>query len=581
MTNWGSVKSVGGFIAETDNYIYFINGVGTSTDKNDFGTPIKGSLMAADKSDLSKTEIVVPKLFVANDYSAGVYIFGDYVYYGTPSTDKTPEGTVAYSEMAFIKTKLDGKDSKVLFTIDSLSAEYRMVEKDGEVFIIYYDATSSELISYNTAKATKTVIAKTDAKTDGDESLDKYFFFANENLDDAVVVYTTTVYTEKYNEDKVNASVARATANYNKVYAYKVGAESAEVVFDGKDTESTLAITLIENGYVFYTNTDKFATVKNYGASVADFLAKADAKEIIAEYAVATNVIKSLDEVYILDTENGRIYKDDMIKETADKDAESKKLVVMLGTIGSLIDVVDGYAYYYNSNNEIAKVELENKDAKEIRVSEGTATQTWYAPEFVENGGKTLMFYCDNSATGLSYIKYVDINADFVSEDTDEDEEDDLFYIDGVEFIGKMIIADQADLFEQKISAIANDLDNGTLVFETENGELTVSAVTSVRNEYEALDKAIKEEVAESVVETLEKYERAIEIANLFNKLDGVQNYATKSEAEQQAIKTAYDSVKADLQAYYNSDEYTEINALIGQNLKANYTKAVKIFEAE
>ena len=144
-----------------------------------------------------------------------------------------------------------------------------------------------------------------------------------------------------------------------------------------------------------------------------------------------------------------------------------------------------------------------------------------------------------------------------------------------------MIIADQADLFEQKINAIANDLDNGTLVFETENGELTVSAVTSVRNEYEALDKAIKEEVAESVVETLEKYERAIEIANLFNKLDGVQNYATKSEAEQQAIKTAYDSVKADLQAYYNSDEYTEINALIGQNLKANYTKAVKIFEAE
>ena len=166
MTDWKEVVSIGGFVAETQNYLYYINGIGTSTESNTFGAPVKGSLMAVAKADLGKseseikTEIVVPKLFVANDYNAGVYIFDDYVYYGTPSTDKTPEGTVANSEMMFMKTKLDGTDSKVLFSIDTLSAEYRIVEKDDTVYIVYYDATNSELISYNTANKAKAVIAK-------------------------------------------------------------------------------------------------------------------------------------------------------------------------------------------------------------------------------------------------------------------------------------------------------------------------------------------------------------------------------------------------------------------------------------
>ena len=49
----GSATSVGGFIAETDKYYYFINGVGVSSDNNTLGVPQKGALYAADKTDLS------------------------------------------------------------------------------------------------------------------------------------------------------------------------------------------------------------------------------------------------------------------------------------------------------------------------------------------------------------------------------------------------------------------------------------------------------------------------------------------------------------------------------------------------
>ena len=39
--------TLGGLVAETDDYVYFINGVGTSSADNTFGKPIKGALVAA------------------------------------------------------------------------------------------------------------------------------------------------------------------------------------------------------------------------------------------------------------------------------------------------------------------------------------------------------------------------------------------------------------------------------------------------------------------------------------------------------------------------------------------------------
>lgn len=611
MKGWGDVVSVGGFVAETENYLYYINGIGTSSASNKFGKPVKGALMAAEKSDLSKTEIVVPKLFVASDYSAGVFIFEDYVYYGTPSTDKRPDGTIASSEMMFMKTKLDGTDSKVLFTLSSLSTSYRIVENNGDVFVVYYDSANAQLVSRNVTKGTKTVIAETDATVKGEkaESLDKYFFVENGNLDQAVVLYSVTIYSEEYNKDKVEGGVARATENYNKVYAYKAGDVVAEgsnmvgsVVCDGKDKETTYAITLVDSGYVFYTATDRFANVKNYGATVEDFVGKVDGVEIVADYAASANVIKSLDEVYIIDSENGRIYQDTMVK--ADQKAETKKLVAALSTFNSLIDVMDGkktvvkvvdgetveeeievkYAYYYNSNNQIAKVELNNIDAFEIRVSEDSATQTWYAPEFIEIGGKTLMFYCDNSSTGLSYVKYVDINAEYTAEDTDEDDEKDLFYIEGSKLLGVMTDADKADVYEASVNKIASDLSNGALVFDVDedgnylDGKLSVKAVEDARAEYKALSASVKEKVSSSVMEKLVNYEKAIEMANKFYQLKDVEKYDTLNEQEKTAVKTAYDSVKGEIKKFYDSD-YEDILSLIEQNLKAHYSKAVKLFE--
>ena len=141
---------------------------------------------------------------------------------------------------------------------------------------------------------------------------------------------------------------------------------------------------------------------------------------------------------------------------------------------------------------------------------------------------------------------------------------------------------------QAKLDDIVNGLDGqGVLQFETDedgkyvknaDGKIYVEALIEARTEYNALSSDVKEKVDAT---TLENYERAVEIANLFFKLDGIETISvnTTSGAKFDALKAAYESVKADINKYYADNEHSTIASYIPNNLKANYTKAVKMFE--
>ena len=248
MTDHGKLVSDGGFLAETEKYIYVINGVGVSTADNAFGAPVKGSLVAVDKSTLGgtvKAEVVVPKLFVASDYTAGVKISGDYVYFGSPSTDKNSKGGIANDELAFQRAKLDGTQEKgdVFFSVSALSAKYRITEEGGVVYIIYQDTADSSVKVFNTSTKTTTTVAKTDdTNNDAVKSAsgkDVYVSMGDvtfaENSDSVAAFYTVKVYDEKYFEDKAaKDGYSRSTASYNAVYAVNAKGEAVKIL-DGEN----------------------------------------------------------------------------------------------------------------------------------------------------------------------------------------------------------------------------------------------------------------------------------------------------------------------------------------------------------
>ena len=158
----GEVVSNGGFVVEKGNYVYFINGVETYTSDNTYGTPVKGALMRIAKSDLeagnNTAETVIPSLMVAADYTSGIYIFGDRVYYATPNNVRSTSGEIESEYLDFKSARLDGSDVESYFNVADNATVYRFQEVEGTVYLVY--ETDSELHSYNTETDTDTLLAK-------------------------------------------------------------------------------------------------------------------------------------------------------------------------------------------------------------------------------------------------------------------------------------------------------------------------------------------------------------------------------------------------------------------------------------
>ena len=85
------VSSNGGFLVETGDYVYFLNGK-TDAGKYETGKVTKGALVRVKKTDIAKgseakCDTIISKLLVADDTAAGVYLFNEYFYYAAPSTE--------------------------------------------------------------------------------------------------------------------------------------------------------------------------------------------------------------------------------------------------------------------------------------------------------------------------------------------------------------------------------------------------------------------------------------------------------------------------------------------------------------
>ena len=163
----GDVTSNGGFVVQKGNYVYFINGSADASDDNTYGDVVQGSLQRISASDLAAgnytgTETVVPLLLVSSDYTSGVYIYGDTVYYATPNVIENMQGEVDTSYLDFKSSSLDGSETMrdYYVQVSDSSTVYRYVQEpeSGDVYLIYVDSANTEIHSYNTRTGENTVL---------------------------------------------------------------------------------------------------------------------------------------------------------------------------------------------------------------------------------------------------------------------------------------------------------------------------------------------------------------------------------------------------------------------------------------
>ncbi len=224
------VSSNGGFVVEKGEYLYFINGVETYTADNEYGAPQKGALMRIKKADIqsgeNKAELVIPSLMVSGDTTAGIFIYGDRIYYATPDSRKNTSGVVENSYLDFRSAKLDGTDIKDYFFVADNSTQFRYVEGEDAVYLVYAgDAEMngsevSALLSYNTATGEETTLAA------------EYLAFAFNSADktDPWIYYTMPVPNDAGSQDSANIS----NFNYQQIYRVRADwtAEKAPGAYD-------------------------------------------------------------------------------------------------------------------------------------------------------------------------------------------------------------------------------------------------------------------------------------------------------------------------------------------------------------
>lgn len=588
LKNWGAVvaESNGGFVAETENYVYFINGVGDSTANNKFGAPIKGALVAASKADMTKVEIVVPKIFGASDYTSGLFLDGDYVYYGSPRTDLTGDNQVANSELTFARTKLDGTETKEYFHVSSLDAQYRIVKgADNNVHIVYYDSSEESVVDYNTATGTSIVVVKKDIEAKK-ETLENYTFVDQAGLNGVTLVYTTKVYTEDYSQDQAdaNANYDRRKADHNVVYSYKVGdATYGEDGYYGvkyvsgeglnKNTKS-YKVLMVTGEYVFIDVTDGTGTVttKTYVITTADLHAKNAWTEVKnVDVANEKSVIVSLNEVYFI--------KDARVVKTSLLDKANAENVAKIGSGVTELYFVDGdYAYYPTEatddvKSKLARVKIKGftpnqtpteEEISEQLVSTNSISTTWYAPEVVD--GK--VFYIDTTTIGASYVNYVKTDAEVI-------DKDDAKKLSGDKFIGKMTDADVATVFGAKVDNVTSALSDGRLVLDVQNdaGEyVSMQEFDYAKEFYDDMTDAQKALVNSEKTTLYNKYVKALEVNAKLLELEGFEG---KDDAGKEDMRATYLEAKALLEGLSNR---TEIEKLITVNAGFSYQEANKFF---
>ena len=132
-----------------------------------------------------------------------------------------------------------------------------------------------------------------------------------------------------------------------------------------------------------------------------------------------------------------------------------------------------------------------------------------------------------------------------------------------------------------KITAITSKYVNGALPYETNaEGKLFVKVVDDAKASYDALSEDVKELVSESSLEQLDKYIKAVEMANVYSQLSAVRK-DTLTDTEKQDLQTVYNTVKAQIEEFRASEDYSSISALVGTNRLWYYQKAVSLFDAE
>lgn len=422
----------GGFVATTDNYVYFINGVESYSTAYKNGKVTKGALMrvAKDKfaTDDAEYETVVSKMLVSDDKNAGFYIYGDSVYYAVPSLEKDKKGNAKSDQLNFFSTKLDASktSSKIANKDFARGATFRYIQSGENVYLAVY---STNLYVYD-AKTCKQVFTTEDMNGSVSEAV-----FDEDNASGYIYFTFKPVAASNLDES------ATTEENYQDVYRVKVGEKEATKVFEGvgkavagseQSPDELIGLTadlLRHKDGNLYFSTTTLNTVIGGGTiyySLADSAAKGGETKLLnanpkTTAAFADTVLYRMREgkLYTLyvDSTLGLVQYD--YSNAGDTNSSDYGVNVLSDNEklkkATLSFISGDYLYFKDSDNNFCRTNLKNiengEEAEIFRINTVALNNDWYKPEVITVGGKEYFVCVYSSSDYGSYLYSIDIAA--------------------------------------------------------------------------------------------------------------------------------------------------------------------------
>lgn len=427
----GEVSSNGGFAVVKGDYLYFINGVEANTADNAFGTPVKGSLVRVKLADLGKDnpecEVVLPKLVYTNatEGSNGFYIYGEYVYYTTPSTAKDKTGTVLNTSLVYARTKLDGTKTVEITTVSNLTSAYRYVQSGDSVYLVLEttDEDGNTILQSYDASKRNTVVA-----TSG--TVQNYVF--SDDLAKTHCYYVETAHDDVRDEDE----------SFQNVVKFNFDGSDESVVVEGGSEENgtqgaTFSLVKDTGSEVYYSKTfvdtttteiTKYYVAENGNFSASTLLSEPtpNASTIFA----STSYYHAKDAIVYFDSTAGFVKYNYANKDNVENFgvsylvSDKQALSVLSGlTISSY---QDGYVYLVDSSNYYYRLSIETllsgnlteKDVIRLTYVPLSTASSFYSPEYI-NG--YILCAVDTEPFG-DYVYAVKMETEFTDDEDVIDE---------------------------------------------------------------------------------------------------------------------------------------------------------------
>ena len=531
------VSSNGGFAVEKGDFVYFINGIEDYTEPNVYGEVVKGALMRIKKADLSigdyaKAETVVPMLFAAQNSDAGIYIYGDYVYYATPTTDKNMDGEVESSWIDFKRAKLDGSETMkdYYFRLSSNSSTYRFVQEGDTVYCLYEE--DGYLKSYDTKDKESRVLASADS-----------YYYDTSDPTNANVYYTMSVTvgadtdnptTASYNQLYCVNAAARveSVGEKNGVASYKVKG-GKEYKFDAEYLKEK-SDEAVKNGGEATFDANDYTTYPyvNLGELVLDGIGSNALNETQFNGKKADALTPDGYTYTVKQYANGGVYFTRTEVAKTSSDAESTKLYylaeadknasawnVVSGNGSSALDVValdstvvgsalltmtttGAHEYYYVANTTLYKVKVEeNGVATEIQMARNVSGASLWKVE-----GEFLYYYQTSEAGNGNSLSRIRVTGSKENYNTLLEE---VAYqpitLAGVQFNSSWY---KPEIFGNTV-LFANEQSFGSVTYNyiyAAKLPATQAEIKAINEQYEAVQEAIDEYSDNSDLQELMKY---------------------------------------------------------------------------